>query len=66
MRATVGDRVVIASTHVDDPVREGVVEEVRGTDGTPPWMVRWGASEEPTLFFPGPDAHVAPAEPAGG
>ena len=58
MRATVGDRVVIASAQVGQAPRDGEVVEVRGPDGTPPWVVRWSGEDEGNLFFPGPDAHV--------
>lgn len=58
MRASVGDRVVIESAQVGQPPRTGEVLEVRGADGGPPWVVRWGAEDEGNLFFPGPDARV--------
>lgn len=64
MRASVGDRVVIASAQVGQPPREGEVVEVRGEGGGPPWMVRWSGESEETMFFPGPDAHVT--SPQGG
>ena len=61
MRAAVGDRVVVAATHLDEPVRDGEVLEVHGEGGAPPYLVRWSDTGHVTLFFPGPDAHVAPA-----
>jgi hypothetical protein len=57
MKAAVGDRLVINATHVDGPVRDGEVVEVRGTDGAPPYLVRWSDGHE-GLFFPGADATV--------
>lgn len=57
MKAAVGDRLVINATHVDGPVRDGEVIEVRGPDGGPPYVVRWSDGHE-GLFFPGPDASV--------
>ena len=59
MRAAVGDRMVVASQAVDRPVRDGEVIEVRGPDGSGPFLVRWSDSGSETLFWPGSDAHVA-------
>jgi Domain of unknown function (DUF1918) len=39
--------------------RSGVVVEVRGDDGQPPYVVQWDDGHE-GLCYPGPDAHVAP------
>ena len=62
MKATVGDRLVLASSVVDGVVRDGTIVEVRHEDGSPPYSVRWRDTGEVTLVFPGPDAHVeAPA-----
>lgn len=58
MKASVGDRIVIAAKHVDGPVRDGEIIEVRHGDGTPPYVVRWSDSGDRALFFPGPDARV--------
>lgn len=58
MRAAVGDRVVIASGQVGQAAREGEVLEVRGPDGTPPWVVRWTGDADGNLYFPGPDTQV--------
>lgn len=58
MQASVGDRLVIHSTHVDGPVRDGEILEVRGTDGAPPYVVRWSDNGHEGLVFPGPDATV--------
>ncbi|HEY6798364.1 MAG TPA: DUF1918 domain-containing protein [Kineosporiaceae bacterium] len=61
MKAVVGDRLVINATHVDGPVRDGEVVEVRGKDGEPPYLVRWSDGHE-GLVFPGPDAVVRHGE----
>ena len=58
MFATVGDRLVIRGTHVDDPDRDGEILEVRHEDGSPPYVVRWSDNGHEALVFPGPDAHV--------
>lgn len=57
MRASVGDRVVIASHRVDGPVRDGEIMAV-GDDGAPPYRVRWSDNGRVSVYFPGPDAHV--------
>ncbi len=61
MKAAVGDRLVLHSTHVDGPVRDGEVIEVRGPNGDPPYLVRWSDGHE-GLVFPGPDASIKHAE----
>jgi hypothetical protein len=58
MRASVGDRIVIEGHRVGEPVRDCEVIEVRGTDGGPPYIVRWEDSDHESFFFPGPDATV--------
>jgi len=58
MRASVGDRIVVKGHHIGDPDRDGVVLEVHGADGGPPFLVRWEETGHETLFFPGPDIHV--------
>lgn len=64
MHATVGDRLIVHGTHVDDPVKDGEILEVRGKDGEPPYVVRWGDGHE-GLVFPGPDATVQHFEHEG-
>lgn len=63
MKAAVGDRIVVASTIVDQPLRDGRVVEVRHADGTPPYVVEWSDSGERTLVFPGPDAQIRHSGP---
>jgi hypothetical protein len=53
MKASVGDRIVMAGEQVDRPTRDGVVLEVRGADGAPPYLVRW-ADGHTGLLYPGP------------
>lgn len=64
MIAQVGDRIVIAGHHLGDARRECEVLEVRGADGGPPYVVRWGDDGHESFFFPGPDASVVHIEPA--
>ncbi len=65
MHAKVGDRIVILAQTIGKRVaRDCEVLEVRGPDGTPPYLVRWGDNGHVALFFPGSDASVEPYEPA--
>ncbi len=57
MQASVGDRIIIRGHHIGEPDRDGEVLEVRGSNGAPPFLVRWEDGHE-GLFFPGPDAFV--------
>lgn len=57
MHATVGDRLHVHSRIVDQPDRSGEVVEVRGTDGGPPYLVRFDDGNE-RLMYPGPDCTV--------
>ena len=58
MHASVGDRLIVHSTHVDGPVRDGEILEVHGPDGEPPYVVRWSDNGHEGLICPGPDASV--------
>ncbi|GAA2121537.1 DUF1918 domain-containing protein [Nocardioides bigeumensis] len=58
MHATTGDRLVVHSMHVDGPVRDGEILEVKGADGHPPYRVRWSDTGHEALVYPGPDAVV--------
>ena len=62
MQASVGDRIVIKGHHVGDHERDCLVLGVRGPDGEPPYLVRWGDTGHESLFFPGSDASVQPYE----
>ncbi len=67
MRASVGDRILVKGHHIGDADRDGEVLEVRGPDGGPPFLVRWGDTGHEGLLFPGPDAVVQHFEhPAAG
>jgi hypothetical protein len=63
MHAKPGDTLVIESRRVDQGRREATIVEARSADGSPPYLVRWPDGHE-GLVFPGPDAHVAPAQSA--
>lgn len=58
MQASVGDRIVIRSAHIDEHTRDGEILEVRGPDGNPPFFVRWSDTGHEALVYPGPDAVI--------
>ncbi|MFJ1730567.1 DUF1918 domain-containing protein [Streptomyces sp. NPDC088254] len=62
MRAHLGDRLVIDSPATGAIGRDGEIVGLRHEDGTPPYDVRWSDTDEVTLVFPGPDAHVRHTE----
>ena len=58
MQAAVGDRIVVRGTRMGQLDRDCEVLEVRGADGGPPFLVRWGDTGHEGLLFPGSDAYV--------
>ncbi|MFC7261367.1 DUF1918 domain-containing protein [Streptomyces lutosisoli] len=58
MRAHLGDQLVIESTKASAARRDGEIVGLHHADGTPPYDVRWSDTDEVTLVFPGPDAHI--------
>jgi Domain of unknown function (DUF1918) len=62
MYAAKGDRLVVHGPHVGDHDRDAEVLEVRGADGGPPYLVRWGDDGHESLLFPGPDTTIEHAE----
>jgi len=78
MKASVGDRIVMAGEQVDRPTRDGEILEVRGAQGAPPYLVRWSDGHT-GLLYPGPGSvlrvqnagepvpgEASAARPAGG
>ncbi|GAA1669198.1 DUF1918 domain-containing protein [Nonomuraea sp. NPDC048882] len=57
MNATVGDRLLVHGNTVGERDRVGVITEVQGPDGGPPYVVRFDDGHT-GLVFPGPDAVV--------
>jgi hypothetical protein len=57
MQAQVGDRLVVESGVAEAHRQEAEIVAVGGTDGGPPYTVRWPDGRE-SLVFPGPDAHI--------
>lgn len=60
MQAQVGDELTVKGHHQGDEDRHGEIIEVIGTDGAPPYMVRWRDGFE-SLFYirPGPGSATA-------
>jgi hypothetical protein len=51
MKARVGDELIVKGLHVGDADRQGVITEIHGEDGAPPYLVRWSDGHE-SSFFP--------------
>jgi len=63
MKAKVGDFSVVEGTTNEKHDQRGVITEVRSADGSPPYVVRWLATDHVATVYPGPDALiVTPAE----
>ncbi|MFB8182940.1 pyridoxamine 5'-phosphate oxidase family protein [Streptomyces sp. NPDC055966] len=65
MRAHLGDLLVIDSPTTGATTRDGKIVGLHHEDGTPPYDVRWSDTDEVTLVFPGPDAHIRHLEQVG-
>ncbi len=65
MHAVAGDRLVVRNHHVGERDRYAEILEVRGEDGTPPFLVRWTDTDHEALVYPGPDATVEHAPDQG-
>jgi Domain of unknown function (DUF1918) len=50
MKAKAGDELVVRGRHVSDEDRSGVIIEVHGEAGAPPYLVRWEDGHESTFF----------------
>jgi hypothetical protein len=61
MHASVGDRIAVPGRHVGDAGKIGEIIDVRGQDGTPPYLIRWSDGHE-GVCVPGPEARIATAE----
>lgn len=57
MQAVVGDRLHVHGRVVGTPDHSAVILEIRGQDGSPPYLVRHEDGHE-ALVYPGPDASV--------
>ncbi len=61
LHATVGDRLVVHPR--TGPARDAEILEVRHSDGSPPYLVRWSDTGHESLVFPGDDAFVQEFHP---
>jgi hypothetical protein len=57
MQATVGDRLLVHGRTVGSGEQHGEIVEVRGSNGEPPYLVRFADGHE-GLIFPGSDCEV--------
>jgi hypothetical protein len=57
MRASIGDYIVLGGRGSDEPDRRGMIVEVLGESGAPPYVVRWPDGHE-SLFIRSTDAFV--------
>lgn len=51
MHASVGDELTVKGRHQGDEDRHGVILEIHGENGSPPYLVRWRDNHE-SIFFP--------------
>ncbi|HWS92555.1 MAG TPA: DUF1918 domain-containing protein [Mycobacterium sp.] len=61
MKADVGDWLVIKGTTTELADQRGLITEVHGADGGPPYVVRWLANGHVATVFPGSDAVIVTA-----
>ncbi len=61
MKAKVGDWFVLKGRTVEQSDRRGLITEVHGVNGAPPYVVRWLDSGHVATVIPGPDAIVVTA-----
>lgn len=56
--ASTGDWLLVRARTDSLRPRRGHILEVRGQQGTPPYLVRWADTGAQALVFPGPDTQV--------
>ena len=61
MRCCTGDQIIVETTTLDTPRRQGEVIEVIGQGEREHYRVRWQDGHE-SVYFPGPDARVVSAD----
>ena len=62
MKAKVGDWLVMKGTTTERHDQRGLITEVHSEDGSPPYVVRWLATDHKATVYPGSDAIVVTAE----
>ncbi|MFE0349642.1 DUF1918 domain-containing protein [Streptomyces griseoluteus] len=58
MRPRTGDEIALRGTTANVIARDGGIAGLHHPDGSPFYVVRWGAGEGVTPYFPGPDAYL--------
>ena len=61
MKAKVGDFLVVKGTTTERHDQHAEIIEVRSQDGSPPYVVRWLATDHEATVYPGSDAVVVTA-----
>jgi hypothetical protein len=61
MEAAQGDRIIVRGRTVESSDRHGVIVEVRGKGGAPPYLVHFDDGHE-TIMYPGGDFAVERAQ----
>ncbi|TCC21599.1 DUF1918 domain-containing protein [Kribbella sindirgiensis] len=62
MKAAPGNWLIVESTHLNEHKRHGLILEVHGPGGEPPYLVRWSDTGTESFFIPGPGTHILTAE----
>jgi len=62
MKAKVGDWIAMKGTTTEQHDQRGLITGVRSEDGSPPYVVRWLATDHEATVYPGSDAIVVTAE----
>ena len=57
MRAEMGDEIIVRGHHVGDEDRRGVIIEVHGEGGAPPYLIRWEHGHQ-SVLVPSSDSVV--------
>jgi hypothetical protein len=58
MHAEIGDELVVRGTRMGQHDRTGLIREVRGPEGHPPYVVEWDDQPGEAVVWPGSDAYV--------
>lgn len=58
MKANVGDKLVVQLHRIGQHDRIGLIKEVHGVDGAPPYVVEWLDAPGEHTVWPGSDAHI--------
>jgi len=58
LRAVEGDRLVVRGYRIGEPERDAEILEVLGSDGAPPYLVRWSDDGRVSRIYPSSDIYV--------